>query len=279
MNAMLRAATAFSVFLALCPGAVAACKLETSRTATVAQVIDGQTVRLDDASEVRLIGALAPQTPRWWKKDAAWPPALRARLVLEKLIGSSKVELRFAPREEQRDRHERYLAQMFVQRGNERIWAQGRMIAEGSSQAYSLKGHRACARALQEKEQSARTARSGFWRKGRYRVLQATNTDILSKRSGSFQLVEGTVRSVGKVSQWTFLNFDTDWRKDFTVAIRAGDRRNFQASNMALEELEGKEVRVRGWIERWNGPVIKATHPEQIEILGLAAGVAKDPPL
>jgi hypothetical protein len=24
---------------------------------------------------------------------------------------------------------------------------------------------------------------------------------------------------------------------------------------------------VRGWIERWNGPVIKATHPEQIEVL------------
>ena len=108
MNAMLRAATAFSVFLALCPGAVAACELETSRTATVAQVIDGQTVRLDDASEVRLIGALAPQTPRWWKKDAAWPPALRARRVLEKLIGSSKVELRFAPREEQWEAYQDY---------------------------------------------------------------------------------------------------------------------------------------------------------------------------
>jgi len=109
--------------------------------------------------------------------------------------------------------------------------------------------------------------------------LQATSTGDLSKRSGSFQLVEGTVRSVGKVSQWTILNFDTDWRKDFTVAIRAEDRRNFQGSDMALEELEGKEVRVRGWIERWNGPVIKATHPEQIEILGLEAGAAKDPPL
>jgi endonuclease YncB( thermonuclease family) len=75
---MLRAATAFSVILALCSGAMAACKLEISRTATVAQVIDGHTLRLDDASEVRLIGVLAPQTPRWWKKDAAWPPAVRA---------------------------------------------------------------------------------------------------------------------------------------------------------------------------------------------------------
>jgi len=210
VKVMLRAATACSVFLSLCSGAMAACKLEISRTATVAQVIDGHTLRLNDASEVRLIGALAPQTPRWWKKDAAWPPAVRARRAPETLIGSSKVELRFVPEEEQRDRHERYLAQLFVQRGNERIWVQGHMIGEGLAQAYSLKGHRACARALQEKEQSARTARSGLWRKGRYRVLQATSTGDLSKRSDSFQLVEGTVRSVGKVSQWTFLNFDTD---------------------------------------------------------------------
>ena len=29
----------------------------------------------------------------------------------------------------------------------------------------------------------------------------------------------------------------------------------------------GKRVRVRGWVARYNGPMIEATHPEQIEIL------------
>ena len=278
MKEMLRLATAFYLLLVACSSAHAACETQISRTASVTEVIDGHTVRLDDASEVRLIGALAPQTPRWWKKEAAWPPAQRAHRALEELTGSSKVELRFARGEEQRDRHERHLAQLFVLRGEERIWVQGHMIGEGLAQAYSLKGHRACTRALQERERDARTARAGLWRKGRYMVLRATNTDVLSKRRGSFQLVEGTVRSVGKASQWTFLNFDTDWHRDFTVAIRAGDRRIFQGSDVVLEELEGKEVRVRGWIERWNGPVIKATHPEQIEVLEQAGRAAKPPP-
>jgi hypothetical protein len=34
---------------------------------------------------------------------------------------------------------------------------------------------------------------------------------------------------------------------------------------MDLASLEGQRVRVRGWVESWNGPAIEATHPEQIE--------------
>lgn len=114
---------------------------KTTSTHNVVQIIDGHTVRLDDASEVRLIGALAPETPRWWKGKGVWPPADFSRKELEKLIGSHKVEIRFARDEEPRDRHDRYLAHLFVRRGDERIWVQGHMIRKGLSQAYLLKGH------------------------------------------------------------------------------------------------------------------------------------------
>lgn len=43
---------------------------------------------------------------------------------------------------------------------------------------------------------------------------------------------------------------------------------------MDLDILEGKDVRLRGWIELWNGPVIKATHPEQIEVLAQSGGAS-----
>ena len=32
--------------------------------------------------------------------------------------------------------------------------------------------------------------------------------------------------------------------------------------------LQGKRIRVRGWLKSFNGPMINATHPEQIEVLG-----------
>jgi hypothetical protein len=41
------------------------------------------------------------------------------------------------------------------------------------------------------------------------------------------------------------------------VAVRAGDRRKFAGSDVDLAMLEGKVIRVRGWVELWNGPVIK----------------------
>ena len=250
------------------PGAArGACKTESLRTASVAEIVDGQTLRLEDGGRVRLIGALAPETPRWWKDAKPWPPAELARLALEELIGSSKVELRFAVDEAKRDRHDRFLAQLFVLRDAERIWVQGHMIRRGFAQAYSFKGHRACARALQQFEHQARAARAGLWRWGKFAIILADNISALSKRRGGFQLVEGKVHSVGQTRQWTFLNFGADWRSDFTVAVRAGDRARFRGSDVPLDQLAGKTLRMRGWIERWNGPVIKATHPEQITIV------------
>lgn len=62
------------------------------------------------------------------------------------------------------------------------------------------------------------------------------------------------------------------------MAVRAGDRRKFAGSDVDLAMLEGKVIRVRGWVELWNGPVIKVTHPEQIELLDQAVGAAKRTP-
>ena len=268
---------AFAILYVFAHAAQADCETRSTHTATVIRVVDGQTLRLDDGSEARLIGALAPETPLWWKGDKVWPPAGWSRRALQQLAGSQKVELRFADGEPQRDRHGRFLAQLYVLRGEERIWVQGHMIGEGYAQAYSFARHRACARALQAREARARSAHNGLWRKGRFTVRQTAGVEALSKRHGSFQLVEGRVHSVGRTSQWTFLNFSGDWRRDFTVAIRARDRHRFKDSDVSLDALEGKIVRVRGWLERWNGPVIKATHPEQIEVLEEMDGAGSGP--
>jgi hypothetical protein len=36
---------------------------------------------------------------------------------------------------------------------------------------------------------------------------------------------------------------------------------------MTPTSLAGRLLRVRGWLREWNGPMIEATHPEQIELL------------
>jgi hypothetical protein len=75
------------------------------------------------------------------------------------------------------------------------------------------------------------------------------------------------VRSAAVVRGRGYLNFGDDWREDFTISIAPRDRRLFEDGGHPIEDYEGRLVRVRGWIKSFNGPMIEATHPEQIEIL------------
>ena len=51
------------------------------------------------------------------------------------------------------------------------------------------------------------------------------------------------------------------------MAIGAPARRLFAAAGLAPDSLKGRRIRVRGWLRSRYGPLIEATHPEQIELL------------
>ena len=63
-----------------------------------------------------------------------------------------------------------------------------------------------------------------------------------------------------------YLNFGPDYRTDFTIAIARRDLKLF-GRDFDGKALEGKTLRVRGWLKSVNGPMIEATHPEQIEMV------------
>jgi micrococcal nuclease len=70
-----------------------------------------------------------------------------------------------------------------------------------------------------------------------------------------------------------YLNFGEDWHTDFTVEIERKDKGAFVAAGLDLGlALAGMHMRVRGWIEWLNGPMIHTTHPKQIELLPPASG-------
>ncbi len=242
------------------------CKLVSQTGGRVTSVVDGETVTLHDGRAVRLIGAMAPRAPDWWKKSEPWPPAELARKALSDLVLGLEVELQFAGRKE--DRHGRLLAHIFVNRGAEHIWVQSSLIERGFARAYSFQGNRMCVRSLQSRENGAREAKLGLWWRKTYAVLDAGRPKSIFPRMHTFQIVEGTVIGVKKTKRWTFVNFGANWKRDFTIAVQAKNRRLFAKSDFALSSLRGRRVRVRGWIESWNGPAIKVTHPEEIEVVG-----------
>jgi hypothetical protein len=79
--------------------------------------------------------------------------------------------------------------------------------------------------------------------------------------------VEGRVVAVGQGGGNTYLNFAEDWRSDFTILLDRQAQRLFAEAGVDPAVYEGRRVRVRGWLKSRNGPMIEATHPEQIEIL------------
>ncbi len=62
-----------------------------------------------------------------------------------------------------------------------------------------------------------------------------------------------------------YVNFGRRWTRDFTVTVLKRQRRAFAAAGIDLKQLEGRRIRVRGFIERRGGPIIAASAPEQIE--------------
>jgi len=225
----------------------------------VVEVVDGDTVILDDGREIRLVGIQAPKLPLGRRGFQAWPLADEAKRALEELVRGRSVTLTFGGR--RMDRHGRWLAHLTLGDGT---WVQGTILERGMARVYTFADNRARAPAMFELERSARAAGRGIWADPFYAVRDpiAVAADI-----GSFQLVVGTVVDAAIVRGRAYLNFGSDWRTDFTVSIAPDDRDRFVDAGFDPLSFEGRTIRVRGWVKSLNGPMIDATHPEQIELL------------
>ena len=241
--------------------ASADCVLTPGPTRAVARVLDGETLSLDDGTEVRLIGALSPRPLEAAADVSFWSPEREAIAELTRVVLGRSVELAFAER--RTDRYGRLLAHAFVRFDTERIWVQAHMLRAGHARTYSVPDSAACMDELMAHERFAREARKGLWDHAAYQIRSAERTRELLRWRSSFQIVEGRVLRVASVRGQVFLNFGEDWREDFTASVR----RRLQSSNLDFNALEGRRVRVRGWIERRAGPAIDIHHHSQIEII------------
>jgi endonuclease YncB( thermonuclease family) len=224
-------------------------------TRQVAKVIDAETLELDDGAKLRLLGIEAPGQTL----------ARKEKTALSALTLGKTVQL--APDKPPRDRYGRLLAQVFVidALGAPTAWVQGRLVEQGLARVATRKESRACAAELLGLEAKARAAQEGLWALAAYAIRSADT--IPPYDIGTFQLVEGTVQDVAIVGGRTYINFGPDWKTDFTVTIAARDRKLFAADALDPPVMRGRKIRVRGFIERLNGPMIAVTHPEEIEML------------
>ena len=260
------AAAASSVVLM---GNVKAPSIEAARrgeTGRVARVIDGDSfvLGLSDGAElsVRLSAIQAPRTRQ--RSEKAWPYAEEAKAGLSALIQGRQVQLYYGG--ESRDRFGRAVAQVHSvdQFGQADLWIQGEMVRLGLARVYSWKGELADMASLYAFETEARSRGRGLWGSAFY-AIRRPDPDPLAQYVDSLQIVEGVVTSTADVRGRIYLNFGADYRTDFTIAIAKKNVKQFAAINPV--GLTGARLRVRGWIEMINGPMIWLDHPGRLEVL------------
>ena len=214
----------------------------------VAAVRDGRTLLLTDGRELRLAAIEAPDTSRAGLQSLVTGQALRLEA-----LGADH------------DRYGRLVAFAFAGEGQQSV--QQVMLEAGLARVSARAGGRACAEPLLSAERRARTANRGLWADPNFAPLPAESSDLLRRKRGQFALVEGKVLSVHPSGGTIYVNFGRRWTRDFTVTIRRRLQRSFTAAGIELKKLQGRRIRVRGWIEQHGGPIIDAEVPEQIEFV------------
>jgi len=241
-------------------------KLTLGETGRVTRVIDGDSfvLALEDGRElsVRLSTIQAPRMKRRGMK--AWPYAAESKAVLSALIQGRNVQLSYG--EETRDRYGRAVAQVHTLAGDGQadLWVQSEMVRLGLARVFSWKGERADMAALYDLEDQARGRGRGIWGHEFYAVRKP-DPDPLAQYVDSLQIIEGIVISTADVRGRIYLNFGSDYKTDFTIAIAKKNVKAFKSVDPLA--LTGARLRVRGWVEMINGPMIWLDHPGRLEIL------------
>lgn len=232
----------------------------------VSSVLDGDTLYLEGGMKVRLSAMQAPKLPLGRKGFKAWPLGTDSRAALRVLTKGQTVGLYYGG--ERRDRYDRALAQVYTLKadGKPDLWVQEEMVRLGMARVYTWPDTYQNSQKLYEAEREARAGGRGIWSHSYYDI-RSPEPNMLAQDVDSFQLVEGIITSTADIRGRVYLNFGADYKTDFTIAIAKRDRKGFKRAGINPVALEGARVRVRGWVELMNGPMIWLDHPERLEIL------------
>jgi len=222
-----------------------------AQTVQVAQVLDGDSLRLHDGRDVRLIGVNAPEFGKDGQPDE--PLAREARDLLARLVAGKQVRLEHGP--ERLDRYRRTLAYVHLADGTS---VEQVMLREGMGFAIAIPPNLAHVDAYLRAESEARRLGRGVWGHPYYQPRNATQ---LGAADTGFRIVEGRVRRIGRGRDTIYL----DLADDFTLAIPQAHWHHFGG---APQRFIGKRVLARGWVTtRKRGLGLALSHPAMLEVV------------
>lgn len=222
---------AFFVFGVHAGAALAFCPPPgTLPSAKVQRVVDGDTLRLVDGRNVRLIGLNTPELGRQGRSAEPFANAARKRLQALVAASDGRVGLQFG--RQAKDHYGRTLAHAYDSRGRN---LEAQLLAEGLGYLVAVAPNLALVQCQQAAERSARQARAGLWRRSPVQTAEQLN-------SGGFALVQGQVERVERNGGGLWLEMGD------ALVLHIAPRALGHFDLRAVQGLEGRKVEARGWV-------------------------------
>jgi len=212
----------------------------------VAEVFDGDTVRLRDGRKVRFIGIDTPELGRDGRPSQPMADAARAEVV-RLLAGGLEIELR--PGAERHDRYGRMLAHVFLPDGRN---VTAHLLERGLGTALTVPPNLWQLACYRRAEARAQAAARGIWALDAYRQRAS---ESLGRNDTGFHIVTGRVERVGESASAIWLNLTG------RLALRI-PRQDLPHFPQHPRLFQGRSVVARGWLHYHGGELrMTVRHP------------------
>lgn len=228
--------------------------------AYVSEVIDGDTVKLKNGRLIRYIGIDTPEISQ--KLNGEWrlnpqPMSREAKKFNEAMVLHNEVTIEYDI--EKTDRYDRLLAYVYV---NGKM-VNEQMVHEGFAFLLCIPPNNKHNERLHTALKDAYSKKKNIWKYADTHVIDSSRAH---EYIGTLATVQGKILHVGKSKKASYLNFGSNYKKDFTGVIFTGSKSQLPY-DFEISSLKGKNVRIFGMIKEYNGPEIIINSPEQLQII------------
>ncbi len=224
---------------------------------------DGERLFLKEGAPLRFAAIRAPYPPIG-QPLGRWPPVQVLSRRIEALAADGLILYPAG----QDDRYGNRMANLWSLK--EKVWLAEILVAEGLALVAPGVLFDPEYAAVTAAERAAREAGLGIWSNPAHRVLCANDAyDGIDQ----LRVVQGRIREAAVVSGNLYLNFGADWRRDFTLRLKAGRGARRTEQLLLAGDLQDHTIEVRGWVFYRGGPMIDLENLGQINLV--AAGAEK----
>ena len=264
VNAPLQAAKPVAVYV---PCRTKATDMDLLEVGKVKQVLKSNQIQMENGAVFNLDNLRIPI-----------PYERMAREYLDSLVTGKTVGLyanKTLPPEGQADQHGNENVHAVLEDGT---WVQQALVAKGYAWVDSSPTNRDCVNTLYKAEIVARAKKLGFWDAPEYKIHDPSH---MKGTIGTFIIFEGVPRVYRNYGAFDFFGFGygtEQAQRSFTIALKHDDEYAFSvlSSDPAKHPFSAAgmahvRIRIRGWVEPMQGsivpnsPMMRLTHPEQIE--------------